>query len=57
MSTQENYLKGIADAIRAKTGESGSIQASQFATKISGIQTTLMILMKVSSINTTFQKI
>ena len=39
MSTQENYLKGIADAIRAKTGESGSIQASQFATKISGIQT------------------
>lgn len=38
MSTQENYLKGIADAIRAKTGETGSIQASQFATKIAGIQ-------------------
>ena len=39
MSVQETYLKAIADAIRAKTGETGTIQASQFATKIAGIST------------------
>lgn len=39
MSTQETNLKAIADAIRAKTGETGTIQASKFAEKIAGIQT------------------
>lgn len=39
MSTQETYLKGIADAIRAKTGETGTIKASQFPSKISAIET------------------
>ena len=39
MTTQETYLKEIADAIRAKTGETGPIQASQFAAKIAEIQT------------------
>ena len=39
MSTQETYLKGIADAIRAKTGLTGTIKASQFAEKIRAIST------------------
>ena len=34
MSIQETNLKAIADAIRAKTGETGTIQASKFAEKI-----------------------
>lgn len=41
MSTQETYLAAIADAIRTKTGETGTIQASQFASKIAGISTSL----------------
>ena len=40
MSIQEDYLAGIANAIREKTGETGTIQASKFAEKISGIQST-----------------
>lgn len=40
MSIQEDYLTGIANAIREKTGETGMIQASKFAEKISGIQST-----------------
>lgn len=39
MSTQETYLKGIADAIRAKTGLTGTIKASEFAAKIAAIPT------------------
>lgn len=39
MSTQETYLKGIADAIRAKTGLTGTIKASEFASKIAAIST------------------
>ena len=38
MSTLTDFLTGIADAIRSKTGESGSILASDFASRISGIQ-------------------
>ena len=38
MSIQEDYLTGIANAIREKTGETGTIQASKFAEEISGIQ-------------------
>lgn len=37
--TLTEYLKGIADAIRGKTGETGEIPASQFAEKISNITT------------------
>lgn len=37
MSTQETYLKGIADAIREKTGETGTIKAAEFADKIAYI--------------------
>ena len=33
------YLTGIADAIRGKTGETGEIPASEFPERISGIQT------------------
>ena len=39
MSVQETNLKAIADAIRAKTGETGNIKASEFASKISAIET------------------
>lgn len=39
MSIQETNLKAIADAIRAKTGETGTIQASKFAEKIRKIET------------------
>ena len=39
MSIQETNLKAIADAIRAKTGETGTIVANNFATKIAAIQT------------------
>ena len=39
MSIQETNLKAIADAIRAKTGETGKIVANDFATKIADIQT------------------
>ena len=39
MSIQETNLKAIADAIRAKTGETGMIVANDFATKIAAIQT------------------
>lgn len=39
MSVQETYLQGIADAIRAKTGETSTIQASKFAEKIAAIST------------------
>lgn len=38
MSTQETNLKDIADAIRAKTGATGTIKASQFASKIAAIE-------------------
>lgn len=38
MSIQETNLKAIADAIRAKTGETGMIQASKFAEKIGEIK-------------------
>lgn len=38
-SVQETYLKGIADAIRAKEGSSDIIQASKFAERIAAIQT------------------
>ena len=38
MSTLTDFLTGIADASRSKTGESGSILASDFASRISGIQ-------------------
>ena len=39
MSVQETNLKAIADAIKAKTGETGAIKASEFASKISSIET------------------
>lgn len=39
MSVQETNLKAIADAIKAKTGETGVIKASEFASKISTIET------------------
>ena len=39
MSIQETNLKAIADAIRAKTGETDTIKASEFASKIAAIQT------------------
>lgn len=39
MSTLTDFLKGIADAIRGKTGETESIAASDFARKISEIET------------------
>lgn len=52
MSTQETYLKGIADAIREKTGETGTIQANQFAEKISGIVTTPNLQAKTVSPST-----
>ncbi len=38
-STQETYLKAIADAIRAKEGSTGTIQASKFAERISNLKT------------------
>ena len=37
MSIQETKFKAIADAIRAKTGETGAIVANDFATKIASI--------------------
>ena len=39
MSIQETKFKAIADAIRAKTGETGTIAANDFATKIAAIPT------------------
>lgn len=39
MSTQETNLKAIADAIRAKTGETGTIKASEFASRIRALET------------------
>ena len=39
MSTLTDFLTGIANAIRGKTGETGGIPASQFAEKIAGITT------------------
>lgn len=39
MSVQETYLQGIADAIRAKLGTTGTIKASEFASKIATIPT------------------
>lgn len=39
MSTLTSFLTGIADAIRGKTGETGTISASQFAEKIAAIET------------------
>lgn len=39
MGVQETNLKAIADAIKAKTGETGTIKASEFASKISTIET------------------
>ena len=39
MGVQETNLKAIADAIKAKTGETGAIKASEFASKISTIET------------------
>ena len=39
MGVQETNLKAIADAIRAKTGETSAIKASNFASKISTIET------------------
>ena len=39
MGVQETNLQAIADAIKAKTGETGSIKASEFASKIATIET------------------
>ena len=39
MSTLTSFLTGIANAIRGKTGETGTISASQFAEKIAAIET------------------
>ena len=39
MGVQETNFKAIADAIKAKTGETGNIKASEFASKISAIET------------------
>ena len=39
MSIQETNLKAIADAIRAKTGLTDTIKASEFAAKITAIST------------------
>lgn len=39
MSTLTDFLTGIANAIRGKTGETGSIPANKFAEKISAITT------------------
>lgn len=39
MGTLTEFLTGIANAIRGKTGETGSIPASSFAEKIAGITT------------------
>lgn len=39
MSTQGDYLSGIADAIRAKEGSSGPVLANTFAQRISKITT------------------
>ena len=39
MSIQETKFKAIADAIRAKTGETGTIVANDFAAKIAAIPT------------------
>lgn len=36
-NTQETNLKAIADAIRAKTGETAAIKATEFPSKIAGI--------------------
>lgn len=41
MSVQEDYLTGIANAIRTKEGSTDPIQASQFASRIEAITTTL----------------
>lgn len=35
----KEFLTGVADAIRGKTGETGVIPASEFPARISGIQT------------------
>lgn len=37
MSIQETNLKAIADAIRAKTGETAAMKATEFPSKIAGI--------------------
>ena len=39
MGVQGTNLQAIADAIKAKTGETGSIKASEFASKIATIET------------------
>ena len=39
MSTLTSFLTGIADAIRGKTGETGTISANLFAEKIAAIET------------------
>ena len=39
MSKLTDFFKSIADAIRGKTGETGSIPASSFAEKIAAIET------------------
>ena len=39
MGVQETNLKAIADAIKAKTGETGVIKASEFASRIGTIET------------------
>ena len=39
MSTLTDFLTGIANAIRGKTGETGSIAAHDFASKIAAIET------------------
>ena len=44
MSNLTNFLSGIADAIRAKTGKTGTINAANFATEISNIETGVPIL-------------
>ena len=38
MSTLTNFLTDIANAIRSKTGETGAIPASDFASKIASIE-------------------
>lgn len=55
MSIQEDYLTGIANAIREKTGETGIIQASKFAEKISGIQSTSTLEERTITPSTTQQ--
>lgn len=55
MSIQEDYLTGIANAIREKTGETGTIQASKFAEKISGIQSASALEERIITPSTTQQ--